>query len=372
MGVKVTNNAYGTLSAGISTSDTTITLDSGQGTRFPSLGASDYFYATLIDTSNNLEIVKVTARSADSMTVTRAQDNTTAQTFAIGDRFELRPVAALFDEKANDAEVVKTTGGQTIEGVLAVEGTPGDNDSTFVTRRTSESGFSILPWTSGNTYIGNNTKYEDADWKYYGETATPRNPSLVEMGVSGLAYYNAEYSTDVSAGSVTAWSNAEDVQLFDKYGMPSRGILQTVTSVFTGSASTSAQRTYAATGHTVALTLKSDSSKVYIMLWGQGYQSGGGGINFAIQRKIGSGSYTKIVGVDGSSGDSWMGSNNGLSTNSVTICRAVLDSHGQNKGITLTYEAMVGQWTNTSSQVAYYNYPGYAGTCTLVAMEVQT
>ena len=97
MGVKVSNNAFGTLSAGINTTDTTITLDSGQGARFPTLGAGDYFYGTIVDTSNNLEIVKVTARSTDSMTVTRAQDDTTATAFAIGDRFELRPTAALFE-----------------------------------------------------------------------------------------------------------------------------------------------------------------------------------------------------------------------------------------------------------------------------------
>ena len=102
MGVKVTNNAFGTLSSAINTSVTTITLDSGQGARFPTLGASDYFYATLVDTSNNLEIVKVTARSSDSMTVTRGQDNTTARAFAIGDRFELRPVAALFEDVGAD------------------------------------------------------------------------------------------------------------------------------------------------------------------------------------------------------------------------------------------------------------------------------
>ena len=97
MGVKVTNNAFGTISAGISSSVTTIVLDSGQGARFPTLGSGDFFFGTLVDTSNNIEIVKVTARSSDSMTVTRGQDNTTARAFAIGDRFELRPTAALFE-----------------------------------------------------------------------------------------------------------------------------------------------------------------------------------------------------------------------------------------------------------------------------------
>lgn len=121
MGVKVTNNAYGTLSAGISTSDTTITLDSGQGARFPTLGAGDYFFATLIDTSNNLEIVKVTARSSDSMTVTRGQDNTTATAFAIGDRFELRPVAALFEDIINNANVDGISSSSTSGTALTID-----------------------------------------------------------------------------------------------------------------------------------------------------------------------------------------------------------------------------------------------------------
>jgi hypothetical protein len=127
MGVKVTNNAFGTLSAGINTTDTTITLDSGQGARFPTLGAGDYFYGTIVDTSNNIEIVKVTARSTDSMTVTRAQDNTTATAFAIGDRFELRPVAALFEDIIGGAEVVNDTS-PTLGGDLDADG----NDITDV------------------------------------------------------------------------------------------------------------------------------------------------------------------------------------------------------------------------------------------------
>ena len=371
MGVKVTNNAFGTLSAGINTTDTTVTLDSGQGARFPTLGSGDFFFGTLIDTSNNIEIIKVTARSSDSMTVTRAQDNTTARAFAIGDRFELRPTAALFDEKANASDVVTATGGATIEGVFAVENTAGNDDSTFITQSNSEAGFSILPWTSGSVYLGANVKYENGQWKYYGETSTGRNPTLIRLDESKISYFNASYGS-LSNNQVGNWDNASDVELFDKYGMPARGVLQTVASTYTAGFSTTTMRSYQSTGHTVALTTKSDSSKVYIMMWGQGYQAAGGGMNFAIERKIGSGSYSKIIGVDGNGGDSWMGANNGLSTNSVTICRAVLDEPAQNKGVTLTYQAMVGQWSNTNSQVVHYNYAGYSGTCTLVAMEIQT
>lgn len=117
MGLKVTNNAYGTLNASITSSSTTIVLVAGQGARFPSLSAGDYFYATLIDTSNNLEIVKVTARSTDTLTVVRGQDSTTARAYATNDRFELRPTAALFNEKANANEYLPLTGG-TLTGNL--------------------------------------------------------------------------------------------------------------------------------------------------------------------------------------------------------------------------------------------------------------
>ena len=107
MGIKVTNNAFGTLSASINSSVTTIVLTAGEGARFPTLSAGDYFYATLIDTSNNLEIVKVTARSTDTMTVVRGQDGTTARAYRPNDRFELRPTAALFAEFADRATTGK-------------------------------------------------------------------------------------------------------------------------------------------------------------------------------------------------------------------------------------------------------------------------
>jgi len=101
MGVKITNNASATLAASISNSATTLTVTTGQGASFPTLTGVDYCWLTLVDTSNNVEVVKCTARSTDSFTIVRAQDNTTARAFAINDRLELRPTAALFNEFAN-------------------------------------------------------------------------------------------------------------------------------------------------------------------------------------------------------------------------------------------------------------------------------
>jgi hypothetical protein len=101
MALKVTNNATSTLAGGINSSVTTIILAAGTGSLFPTLSGSDWFWGTLVDASNNIEIVKVTARSTDTLTVTRGQDGTTAKSYTVGDRFELRPTAALFNDKAD-------------------------------------------------------------------------------------------------------------------------------------------------------------------------------------------------------------------------------------------------------------------------------
>jgi hypothetical protein len=100
MGVQIKNNAYSTLLVGINSTATSISLAIGEGARFPaaSVASGNYFYVTLLDISNNIEIVKVTNRTTDTLTVVRGQDGTTAQAFALGDRVELRVTAALLGD----------------------------------------------------------------------------------------------------------------------------------------------------------------------------------------------------------------------------------------------------------------------------------
>lgn len=98
MGLKIANNAHGEVASAVAPADSTITLQPGHGARFPALAAGDYFYATLISNLNALEIVKVTGKTDDVLTVSRAEDDTVAQSFNTGSRLEIRPVAALFRE----------------------------------------------------------------------------------------------------------------------------------------------------------------------------------------------------------------------------------------------------------------------------------
>ncbi len=119
MAVKFTNNAATTLAAGINSSATSISVT--DGSVFPSLSSGEHFYCTFDDTTNT-EIVKVTARSSNTLTVVRGQDNTTARAFSSGDKAELRVVAALLED-------VKTE----VTSTLSVDTFTGDDSTTAFT-----------------------------------------------------------------------------------------------------------------------------------------------------------------------------------------------------------------------------------------------
>ena len=103
MTVKFKNNAVGYLSAAISSSDSSATLTTGGGASFPSLSAGEYFYATITATSGVYEIVKVTSRSTDSISITRAQEGTTALAFPSGSIVELRITAQAITDAIADS-----------------------------------------------------------------------------------------------------------------------------------------------------------------------------------------------------------------------------------------------------------------------------
>ena len=94
-----TNNAWSFLNGGINNVTTSIALTAGTGARFPNPTGGDFFLLTLIGldgnaVENSWEIVKVTARVTDTLTVVRAQEGTTAVAWASGTRVELRLTAA--------------------------------------------------------------------------------------------------------------------------------------------------------------------------------------------------------------------------------------------------------------------------------------
>lgn len=98
MALLFSNNASAELAAALTVEDTTLYVEEGKGSYFPVLSTEgDYFYVTLVGDSV-MEIVKVTATEGDTFTIVRAQDNTEAAAFAIGDLIELRITAAAFKD----------------------------------------------------------------------------------------------------------------------------------------------------------------------------------------------------------------------------------------------------------------------------------
>ena len=69
------NNATSTLASGITDVATTITLATGEGTLFQSPASPDYELATITD-GTNWEVVKITSRSTDTLTVARGFEGT--------------------------------------------------------------------------------------------------------------------------------------------------------------------------------------------------------------------------------------------------------------------------------------------------------
>ena len=95
--IQYKNNASSTLASGITDTDLSLSVSTGDGNLFPTLTGSDIFLVTLSGTVG-YEIVKVTARSTDTFTIVRAQEGTTAKAFAMGDKVEMLITAGHFED----------------------------------------------------------------------------------------------------------------------------------------------------------------------------------------------------------------------------------------------------------------------------------
>lgn len=212
MGIKFSNNASGTLASSINATATTIVLSSGQGALFPSLGAGDYFYATLVNASNNLEIVKVTARSTDSLTVVRGQDGTSGRSYSAGDRLELRPVAGCLTDivssipRSGNAAVARLVTDQ-----VSVTSTTWTSVGDTVSITPSSTSAKILITLTIAAYIGSPTNFGFLDIRR-GSTQN------LSGQAGGLAFAN----TGTQATSTISWVDSPNTTSPVTYGLSAR------------------------------------------------------------------------------------------------------------------------------------------------------
>lgn len=189
------NNAFSALAASLTNVATTLTVSTGHGDRFPAVSGSDFFMLTLQDASNNVEIVKVTARTAgaDAMTIVRAQEGFTARAWNMGDVVELRVTSFALNPLSVFA------GAATAQAMRDAMDTPsrtgGDASGTWAisisgnaATATSAASASAAPWTG---ITGKPTTRDG-----YGITDVPKTDGTGASGTWSI-------SISGNAGSVT-------------------------------------------------------------------------------------------------------------------------------------------------------------------------
>ena len=165
------NNVTATLAASISSTTTIIIVSSGQGAYFPLPSGGSYFYATLYDASNNIEIVKCTARTGDALTVLRGVDNSVANSYNAGDKVVMRVVAAALSNFAQQDGNNTFTGSNIFSGGLAgnlTGNTAGThtgpvigNADTATNATNATTATTAAGPTSSGTFLGNNQSFSN-------------------------------------------------------------------------------------------------------------------------------------------------------------------------------------------------------------------
>jgi len=183
------NNAKSRLNTGVGTGDTTFTLNSGEGARFPSPSGSDYFLVTLFtynDTGEvNHEICKCTSRAGDILTVVRAQESTTARTWPSATPLELRVTKETLDKFVAEGDSIGATSPSTgtftaltannslsVTGNITVTGTVDGRD-------VASDGSKLDGIESGAT--------ADQVWGEIGGTVTNQTDLVAEINASAVA-----------------------------------------------------------------------------------------------------------------------------------------------------------------------------------------
>lgn len=186
--IQITNFARATLAVGAAPGATALTLAAGKGALFPTLTGAQYFYLTLENSSLVREIVKVTARSGDNLTVVRGQDNTTALTWNAGDVAALRlNAAAIYESILNVVPATSSVG-----SAVLPKGATGDRDGT------PETGYLRYNETTGQ-FEG----YGVAGWGSIGGGAVA-NGTLLETGHTISSNYTLSTGTSaVNVGGVS-------------------------------------------------------------------------------------------------------------------------------------------------------------------------
>jgi hypothetical protein len=184
MPVLYANNAASRLAASITNVATSFSVTAGHGARFPAISGGDYFYATLMDSAGNLEVVKVTARATDTFTVQRAQEGTTARAYAVNDIVELRITKLMLDDFKTDTRAGNATTATTLQTARTINGVSFNGSANITVADATK-----LP-LAGGTMTGAITFAAGQTWPTFNQSTTGSAATLTTARTIGGVSFN--------------------------------------------------------------------------------------------------------------------------------------------------------------------------------------
>lgn len=207
------NNSSGTLSSAITDLATNIVLTPNQGNLFPTITEDDFFLVTLIGMNSQgaesiWEIMKCTAKAADTLTVIRGQEGTTAVAWPAGTKVELRLTAGTLDSFTDTAAATAAMtahtsatdphtqylpkAGGTMSGSISFA--PAQTWPTFNQSTTGNAGTATKLATARTLTIGNTGKAFDGSGNL--------TWTLAEIGATGLQYLTESRNSSTPNNSI--------------------------------------------------------------------------------------------------------------------------------------------------------------------------
>ncbi len=227
------NFAYSTVATAPSpaTSGTSLVLSTGDGVLFPAPGTDGHFNLTIwptgvAPTKANAEIVRVTARSTDTLTITRTQEGTSARTIVVGDQVALTITAKVItDIEASSTNpsvvLVPPATGVAATDTAAIQDaiTACPTGGIVQLAATDTSGYALTgstPLTIGKALTlrgtgGANTGVPADVWAHFGTLLTYNNATGVAITISEHGVQLENFALENTATTPTAGAGIQTV-----------------------------------------------------------------------------------------------------------------------------------------------------------------
>jgi len=180
------NNASALLAASIGSGDTVIQVDAGFGTLFPSPGVTEHARLRLVNASGDLEIVDLTERTSDLLTVVRGQEGTSAISWTLNvTRVELSLTKETMDN-------LLQKDGDTMDGALSMSGN-NINDARLA-------GSTVM---TGGLAVGTSLRGDEGDAS--NEVTVPPGGGRATAGGSEIVVLADNLMTLLPIGFISLW-----------------------------------------------------------------------------------------------------------------------------------------------------------------------